>query len=144
MRLLIRKKIKSNVYWCPVEMKHRALETVCILTKSKLNNFTGVICQGTLIVQDFIEAKVAVTKKPLTEQFEKHIDKGFLPKTKESEIFDKEVHVTFDYATKPDVNTEDLLTVFHTKSRYISAANINSARKPPTADITKWGRGSYL
>ena len=70
------------MYWGPVEMKHRVLTTLCILTKSNPDHFTGVIFLGTLSVQDFIEANIAVTEKPLTEQYKKHIDKVFCSKQK--------------------------------------------------------------
>jgi len=54
--------MKDDTYWGPIEMMHRVLALVQVLTKSAPDHFKGPIKDGSLYVNDFVENRVAGEK----------------------------------------------------------------------------------
>lgn len=142
MKLLSQKKMKDDTYMGAIEMMHRLMATTQLLTNSTPDHFTAMIKEGTLLMRTFVELGVVGPKgkTPNISKFNNAVNKVFDPESNRYAMLDDEVNVTIFYANNPNVVATELLRALRTRSKYISAAKIHSARQPATSHIAQWGQ----
>ena len=141
MRKLAAGKMKSDIYLGPSEGMHRCWAITNMMAKSAPDAFYATVQPDTLTPQTFSGVNICGSTIPTKEQFDSDHTMATTFETPEGKMLDGPMHAAVYYATNNEVNVDQLLHAFRTKSQSISAGKLDSARPSPTSLIGKWGHG---
>ena len=144
VKMIAKKKMSANIYHSPIEMMHRQIAVTHVMTASTVNHYTAGLVTSSLMVDNFVDTGIAITKMPTADAFDKRLTEVLTPNSKRVGMMDEYVTVTVYYVTNHEVNVEELLNAMRIKSRHISDSKINSARPSAGSQIGAYGKQFML